>query len=286
MSRAARNRWKPKARTVSRHFSRTPAQPDTSCISLASARSGGSGGEDARRQASTVESVLPHFLLDKTMRSARRRRHETRDVAAAAGSATKDSVECACSGLHRHGRHRSLSLRHEAEAAGQRRLHADPERHSGYRGARQPALHLRREARHADLHRFVDAASTRAARSSACFPRKGRSPWAATPIWSSTIPRIAASSPRQNAARQNDYNGFEGFESKGGPSVVTVRGKVQVRDGIRRRTRAREAAEARTGILLETMALDPKRTIAELKELRELTSTTTARNAWPGRTPG
>ena len=29
----------------------------------------------------------------------------------------------------------------------------------------------------------------------------------------------------------NDYSGFEGFEIEGRPSVVTVRGKVQVRDG-------------------------------------------------------
>ena len=28
-----------------------------------------------------------------------------------------------------------------------------------------------------------------------------------------------------------DYNGFEGFEVDGRPSAVTVRGKVQVRDG-------------------------------------------------------
>ncbi len=28
-----------------------------------------------------------------------------------------------------------------------------------------------------------------------------------------------------------DYNGFEGFPIEGRPSVVTVRGKVQVRDG-------------------------------------------------------
>ena len=34
------------------------------------------------------------------------------------------------------------------------------------------------------------------------------------------------------------------------------------------------------------MALDPKRTVAELKELRELTGTTTARSASPGRRPG
>jgi len=30
----------------------------------------------------------------------------------------------------------------------------------------------------------------------------------------------------------NDYSGFEGFAIEGRPSVVTVRGKVQVRDGV------------------------------------------------------
>jgi dihydropyrimidinase len=30
----------------------------------------------------------------------------------------------------------------------------------------------------------------------------------------------------------NNYNGFEGFTIEGRPSVVTVRGKVQVRDGV------------------------------------------------------
>jgi dihydropyrimidinase len=29
----------------------------------------------------------------------------------------------------------------------------------------------------------------------------------------------------------NDYNGFEGMPIEGRPSVVTVRGQVQVRDG-------------------------------------------------------
>jgi dihydropyrimidinase len=29
----------------------------------------------------------------------------------------------------------------------------------------------------------------------------------------------------------NDYNGFEGFAIEGRPAMVTVRGKVQVKDG-------------------------------------------------------
>jgi len=32
-------------------------------------------------------------------------------------------------------------------------------------------------------------------------------------------------------AVNNDYNGFEGMNIQGRPSVVTVRGKVQVKDG-------------------------------------------------------
>ncbi len=37
---------------------------------------------------------------------------------------------------------------------------------------------------------------------------------------------VSAKSQHMN----NDYNGFEGTEIEGRPSVVTVRGKVQVRD--------------------------------------------------------
>ena len=82
-----------------------------------------------------------------------------------------------------------------------------------------------------NLHRFVDAASTRAAKSFGSFPRKGTiAPGSDAdlvvfdPAYRGTI---SAATQHTNC----DYNGFEGFAVDGRPSVVTVRGKVQVRDG-------------------------------------------------------
>src|SRR5262249_36586607 len=82
-----------------------------------------------------------------------------------------------------------------------------------------------------DIHRFVDAASTRAAKLFGLFPRKG-----AIALGGDADLVIYDPSHRGklSAATQHancDYNGFEGFEIEGCPSVVTVRGKVQVRDG-------------------------------------------------------
>jgi dihydropyrimidinase len=82
-----------------------------------------------------------------------------------------------------------------------------------------------------DLHRFVDAASTRAAKLFGLFPRKGTiAPGSDAdlvvydPNYKSTI------SARTHHAN-NDYSGFEGMEIEGRPAVVTVRGKVQVCEG-------------------------------------------------------
>jgi len=84
---------------------------------------------------------------------------------------------------------------------------------------------------HLDLHRFVDAASTRAAKLFGLFPRKGTiAPGSDAdlvifdPAYRGTI---SAATQHTNC----DYSGFEGFTVDGRPSVVTVRGKVQVRDG-------------------------------------------------------
>jgi dihydropyrimidinase len=81
------------------------------------------------------------------------------------------------------------------------------------------------------LHRFVEAASTRAAKLFGLFPRKGTIAVGSDadivvfdPDYRGTI---SAATQHVN----NDYNGFEGLAIEGRPSVVTVRGKVQVRDG-------------------------------------------------------
>jgi len=82
-----------------------------------------------------------------------------------------------------------------------------------------------------DLDRFVDAASTRAAKLFGLFPRKGTiavgSDADLVVYDTSYRGMVSAKSQHMN----NNYNGFEGMEIEGRPSVVTVRGKVQVRDG-------------------------------------------------------
>jgi dihydropyrimidinase len=81
-----------------------------------------------------------------------------------------------------------------------------------------------------DLDRFVDAASSRAAKLFGLFPRKGTiavGSDADLVVYDTTYHgTVSAKSQHMN----NDYNGFEGTEIEGRPSVVTVRGKVQVRD--------------------------------------------------------
>jgi dihydropyrimidinase len=82
-----------------------------------------------------------------------------------------------------------------------------------------------------DLDRFVDRASTRAAKLFGLFPRKGTIAVGsdADLVVYDTNYRGVVSAKGQHT--NNDYNGFEGMEIEGRPSVVTVRGKIQVRDG-------------------------------------------------------
>jgi dihydropyrimidinase len=81
------------------------------------------------------------------------------------------------------------------------------------------------------MDRFVDSASTRAAKLFGLYPRKGvvaAGSDADLVIYDQEY-RGVVSVKAQHV--NNDYNGFEGMEIEGRPSVVTVRGKVQVRDG-------------------------------------------------------
>lgn len=82
-----------------------------------------------------------------------------------------------------------------------------------------------------DLHRFVDAASTRPAKLFGLFPRKGTIAVGSDADLVIYDPgyrgKVSAATHHTNC----DYSGFEGMDIEGRPSVVTVRGKVQVRDG-------------------------------------------------------
>lgn len=82
-----------------------------------------------------------------------------------------------------------------------------------------------------DIHRFVDAASTQAAKIFGLFPRKGTIAVGSDADLVIYDPEYTATLSAKTQHTNNDYNGFEGMEIKGRSSVVTVRGKVQVRDG-------------------------------------------------------
>jgi dihydropyrimidinase len=82
-----------------------------------------------------------------------------------------------------------------------------------------------------DLQTFVACASTNAAKIFGLFPRKGSLSVGADADLVIYDPdyrgKISAATQTQNL----DYNAFEGWDIQGKPSVVTVRGRVAVRDG-------------------------------------------------------
>jgi len=82
-----------------------------------------------------------------------------------------------------------------------------------------------------DLDRFVDAASTRAAKLFGLYPRKGMVAVGGDADLVVYDPDYRGVVSVKTQHVSNDYNGFEGMAIEGRPSVVTVRGKVQVRDG-------------------------------------------------------
>lgn len=82
-----------------------------------------------------------------------------------------------------------------------------------------------------DLHRFVEAASTKAAKLFGLFPRKGTIAVGsdADLVIYDTAHKGVVSAKTHSV--NNDYSGFEGMQIDGRPHAVTVRGKIQVKDG-------------------------------------------------------
>jgi dihydropyrimidinase len=83
-----------------------------------------------------------------------------------------------------------------------------------------------------DIHRFVDALSTRPAKLFGLFPRKGNIAVGADADLVVYDPDYRGTISARTQHSNNDYNGFEGFPIEGRPLHVTVRGKIQVRDGL------------------------------------------------------
>lgn len=82
-----------------------------------------------------------------------------------------------------------------------------------------------------DLHQFVNSASTQAAKIFGLFPRKGTIQPGADADLVVYDPNYKGKISAKTHQMNLDYNSFEGFETEGRPHVVTVRGKVAVRDG-------------------------------------------------------
>jgi dihydropyrimidinase len=82
-----------------------------------------------------------------------------------------------------------------------------------------------------DLQTFVDCASTQAAKIFGLFPRKGTIAVGSDADLVVYDPNYRGTISAKTHHLNLDYNAFEGWEIKGRPSVVTVRGEIAVRDG-------------------------------------------------------
>lgn len=85
-------------------------------------------------------------------------------------------------------------------------------------------------AGHIDLNTFVDAASTQAAKLFGLYPRKGAVKVGSDADLVIYDPDYRGKISVETQTMNVDYSAFEGWELQGRPSVVTVRGEVQVRD--------------------------------------------------------
>ena len=84
---------------------------------------------------------------------------------------------------------------------------------------------------HIDLNTFVDAASTQAAKLFGLYPRKGTIQLGSDADLVIYDPQYRGKLSAKTQEMAVDYNAFEGWEIEGRPTEVTVRGKIQVRGG-------------------------------------------------------
>jgi dihydropyrimidinase len=82
-----------------------------------------------------------------------------------------------------------------------------------------------------DLQTMVDACSTQAARLFGLYPKKGAIQVGSDADLVVYDPAFRGTFSKECSYSNVDYNAYEGWERRGRPSIVTVRGQVQVRDG-------------------------------------------------------
>ncbi len=83
-----------------------------------------------------------------------------------------------------------------------------------------------------DLHTLVDALSTQAAKIFGMYPRKGTIALGSDADLVIFDPEYRGTFSLADSHSKVDYNAYEGWEQKGRPTTVTVRGEIQVRDGL------------------------------------------------------
>ena len=79
--------------------------------------------------------------------------------------------------------------------------------------------------------RFVDAASTQAAKLFGLFPKKGTIQLGSDADLAVYDPNYKGTISARTQTMNVDYNAFEGMTIEGRPQVVTVRGQVAVKEG-------------------------------------------------------
>lgn len=181
----------------------------------------------------SIESVLPHFLLDKTY--AERQGVEGMKHVMSPPLRDKRNQEALWHALAT-GLIDTVGTDHcpfdtEQKKMGKDAFTAIP---NGIPGIEERVVMLYTagvaEGR-IDLNRFVDCASTKAAKFFGMFPRKGTIAVGSDADLVVFDPRHTGKISASNLYTNNDYSGFEGMPFKGLPEVVTVRGRIQVRKG-------------------------------------------------------
>ncbi len=181
-----------------------------------------------------IESVIPHFLLDETY--AERREFEGAKYVMSPPLRAK-----ANQGVLWHGvKSRAISTIATDHAPfrfhGQKDMGKDAftKIPNGI-----PSIQERVDLVHSygvtagrlDLQTMVDACSTQAARLFGLYPKKGAIQVGSDADLVVYDPAFRGTFSKECSYSNVDYNAYEGWERTGRPSVVTVRGQVQVRDG-------------------------------------------------------
>ena len=181
-----------------------------------------------------VESVLPHFLLDKT-HAAREGVEGLKHVMSP--PLRHKSNQAALWSALASGQIDTVGTDHCPFDVEQKLMGKDAFTHipNGIPGLEDRVnlmyTHGVKSGR-LNVHRFVDALSTRPAKLFGLYPKKGAIAVGSDADLVVYDPDYRGVISAQTHHVNANYSGYEGFKIEGRPLLVTVRGRVQVRDGV------------------------------------------------------